>query len=82
MAFFSILLADGKERPAPGAPGIQLVVTRPNPRSIEMLAKRDGKPLSRGLYEVSADGATLTAATSGVGEKGREYQAVIVFDRR
>ncbi len=75
-------IADGKERPAQGAPeGFTAAATR-DARSFEMTGRKDGKVVGRGRYAVSADGKELTVTTTGVDEKGREYKAVVVFDRQ
>jgi hypothetical protein len=48
---------------------------------LETVAKKDGEAVSRGTYEVSSDGRTLTARVSGKDASGTDFEQVIVFDR-
>ena len=47
-----------------------------NPRTLETTAKKDGKDVGVVVYEVSADGKTLTSKYSTAPEQ------VLVFDRQ
>ena len=73
--------ADGKEYPTLQAPGVMTIATRTE-RRLETIAKKDGVVVGRGAYEVSADGATLTATVSGVDVSGKPFQQVFVFERQ
>jgi hypothetical protein len=75
------LRPDGRERDAPGAPGIMLVTRRPDARTLEMLGKKDGVVISRAVYAISRDGRTLTAKVGGVDDKNRPLEHYIVFER-
>ena len=75
------LRPDGKEYAVPAAPGIMLVTSRPDPRIIEMVGRKDGRAISRATYEVSRDGKTLTAKVGGVDDKSRPLDHYLVFDR-
>jgi len=75
------LQADGKEHPFPGAPGIVHVTRWVGKHVLETVGKKGDQVTGRGVYEVSADGKTLTATVSGTGASGTEFEQVIVFDR-
>jgi hypothetical protein len=74
------LEADGEERAIPQAPGFVAVSTL-GERRLEAIGKKDGTVLGRGVYEVSADGQTMTATVSGMDAAGKAFDQVIVFDR-
>jgi hypothetical protein len=75
------LQADGKEHPFPGAPGIVHVTRWIGKHVLETVGKKGDQVTGRGVYEVSADGKTLTATVSGTDASGTEFEQVIVFDR-
>jgi hypothetical protein len=77
-----VLEADGKERPVPGQPGTTIVTRWVGPRVLKSIARSSGAPLGEQMYEVSADGMTLTAKVSGVDAGGSQFDHVIVFDRK
>ena len=74
------ICADGQGHPEPAAPGIVTTGTI-DERSLEVTATKDGAVVGRGRYEVSEDGAEMTATMSGIDASGREFEQVIVFDR-
>jgi len=47
---------------------------------LETVAKKDGHVVGHGKYEVSLDGATLTATVAGTDGAGKAFEQVIVFD--
>jgi hypothetical protein len=67
---------DGKETPGKLNPGIVLAATWRGPHILDSVAKKDGKEFARVVYEVSRDGKTLTATSSGIVEQ------VIVYERQ
>ena len=75
------LNADGAEHPIAQAPGVAVQCRLIGDRALETLGKRNGEIIGRGLYEVSADGATMTATMTGVDGQGQAFEQVIVFDR-
>ena len=75
------LHADGKEYPISEAPGVVEVTKWAGSRTLETVAKKDGKVIGQGTYEVSSDGKTLTAKVKGIDGTGVEFEQVIVFDR-
>ena len=75
------LLADGKEHALPEAPAMLVTTRWLDSRVLETVVRKDGEIAARGVYEVSADGKTLTATVSGTDAGGRDFQQVIVFDR-
>jgi hypothetical protein len=73
---------DGREHPvSEQAPGIVVVTQRVGEYILETLAKRDGKVIGQGVYEVCVDGKTLTAKVSGTDAGDKEFEQTIVFDR-
>ena len=72
--------ADGEEHLIAEAPGFVAVATL-DPRALHAVGKKDGEVVSRGSYEVSDDGLTLTATVSGLDAGGRPFDQVVVFDR-
>jgi hypothetical protein len=72
--------ADGRAHPDTAAPDVWATSTL-SARRLEVIATKDGSPVGRASYEVSADGATLTATTAGIDASGRQFDQVIVFDR-
>lgn len=77
----SKLYPDGKEHSMPEAPGVAVISRWLGPRSLETIAKRDGKVIGHSTYEVSEDGKTLTAKLQGRDASGAEFEQTIVFDR-
>ena len=75
-------ILDGKEHPAPGAPGVTAVSTRPDANTIQAAARSGDRVLGEGSYVVSADGATLTATVRGVDAQQRPLQTTVVWDRQ
>jgi hypothetical protein len=70
--------ADGKDHPFEQSPlgsGVSVMARWVNAHVLETVAKKDGQEIARATYEISTDGKTLTARTSGMLEQ------VIVFDR-
>lgn len=70
---------DGQGHPfekSPLGPGVVVVARWLGPRVLETVAAQNGKEVARATYEVSPDGRTLTATTSGM------VQQVIVFERK
>jgi len=76
------LRADGKEHAIAEAPGMVVITRWIGSRTLDMVARKGDETVSRGLYEVSADGKTLTATVSGTDASGTDFEQVIVFDRK
>ncbi len=73
---------DGIVRRLDGLPGLSSVCRSPNASTLEAEARRDdGTMIGKGVYAVSADGNTLTATTSGVDSKMRQFEIQTVWDR-
>jgi hypothetical protein len=72
---------DGKDYPVAQAPDIVQTSRWIGSNSLETVARRDGKVIGEGSYEVSADGKTLTARVKGIDASGSLFEQVIVFDR-
>jgi hypothetical protein len=78
----TVLHPDGAEHPvSPQAPGVVVVTTWVGSHTLETVAKKDGKIVGRGLYEVSPAGNTLTATVAGTDAGGALFEQVIAFDR-
>ena len=71
--------ADGKEHPfeapALGA-GVILLATWTSSRVLDTIVTKDGKEITRVVYEVSPDGRTMTATRTGA------YAQTVVFRRK
>lgn len=70
---------DGQEHAferSPLGPGVLVTARWLGPRVLETTVVQNGKPLAVATYEVSADGQTLTARTTGMVEQ------VLVFERK
>jgi len=74
--------ADGREHTVPGQPGGTGSAEWSGQRRLRTLASREGEIIGEGVYEVSADGTTLTATISAIDASGRHVDQVIVFDRQ
>lgn len=75
----TIFQTDGKEHAFDGTPlgtGVVSVAQWLTPRTLETIIRKDGKEVTRVIYEVSADGMTLTARRTGMLEQ------TILFERR
>lgn len=72
--------ADGMAHADAAAPGV-VATTTLSDRRLEVIATKDNAQLGRASYEVSEDGATLTATTAGIDASGRTFDQVVVFDR-
>jgi hypothetical protein len=77
----TVLRADGEDRPvSPQAPGVVVATRWVGTNVLETVAKKDGQVVGHGKYEVSLDGATLTATVAGTDGAGQPFEQVIVFD--
>jgi hypothetical protein len=76
-----VLVADGQEHPVPEHPDIVVVTSWSGPRRLHTVATNAGARVGESVYEVSADGNTLTATVSGIDASGTAFDQVIVFDR-
>ncbi len=72
---------DGKEYPVAEAPGVVAVAEWVGTRILETTAKKDGKIVGHGTYEISDDGQTLTVTVAGVDASGKDFEQIIVWDR-
>ena len=64
--------ADGTEHPSEHGNGYSLTACWHGPHVLETLGRKDGHMIGRGVYEVAADGTTLTISS---------HEQVIVLDR-
>ena len=72
---------DGKDYPVPQAPDIVETTRWIGSNTLESVARKDGKVIGEGSYQVSADGKTLSARVKGIDGSGAPFEQVIVFDR-
>lgn len=59
---------DGKDYPCSGptaGPGFTLSIRKASPASLDFVVKKDGKPMFKGTYAVSADGKSMTEIGNG-----------------
>jgi hypothetical protein len=78
----TVLRADGDDHEvSPLAPGVMVSARSRDANVLETVAKKDGKVVGDGTYEVSGDGRTLTATVAGIDGAGARFEQVIVFDR-
>jgi hypothetical protein len=77
----TVLHPDGKEHEFPQAPGVMVMTDWVSTHRIDTKAWKDGQIVGHGAYEVSLDGATLTATVSGTDASGAAFQQTIIFDR-
>ena len=78
----TVLHPDGQERPvSPQAPGVVAAARWIGTHVLVSEAKKDGRVVGKGAYEVSEDGRTLTATVEGTDAAGKAFEQVIVFDR-
>lgn len=70
------LRADGTETPGTLTPGVTHVANWVGPQVLALIARKGNQNIALITYEVSANGQTLTARTSGVVEQ------MVVFRRR
>lgn len=76
--------ADGREHPA--GSGYTMVCTWRHPLALEAIARSRGQVVGRVVYEVSADGRTLTISSQNARENAGGWQSevdqTVVFERR
>lgn len=73
---------DGRLYPIEGMPGLSTVATRGWPDRIQIDARReDGSLAGQAIYEVSRDGGSLTATTSGIDSQLRQFRQFTVWER-
>jgi hypothetical protein len=75
-------IVDGQARPVPGAPGVTMVASMPDPHTVLAQGLKDGQILGQATYVVSADGRSLTASASGLDSAERRFATKVVFDRQ
>ena len=76
------LIPDGQPYPVPDFPGLSAVTSRPDANTIHGMAKReDGSIVGEGQYVVSADGASMSATTTGFDTQLRRFETRTEWDR-
>jgi len=73
---------DGKEYPVAGAPGVVVITKWLGPHILETVARKDGKVVGQGTYEVSSDGMTLKAKIQGIDAGGGSFEQLVVLERQ
>ena len=75
--------ADGKDYPASGNPSVDTVALQQiDPRTVEVIQKKAGKPMLSVRRTVSTDGKTMTITSSGKNAAGVAVTNVAVYDRK
>ncbi len=72
---------DGKDYPVAQAPDVVETTRWIGSNTLESVARKNGKVVGQGSYEVSGDGKTLTARVKGIDGSGAAFEQVIVLDR-
>jgi hypothetical protein len=79
------LQVDGQEHPTGQGSGYAVIATWLDSHLLETVAKKDGRIVGSGTYEVSTDGRTLTTSTRAPAANAdgwrTDFEQVIVFDR-
>ena len=74
---------DGKDVPVTGHPNYDMAAaTQTSPTAGSTVYKKDGKPVATVALEVSKDGKTLTAKTTGTTPKGEAMNNVAVYTKQ
>jgi len=78
--------ADGREHVSKNGHGYVFTARWLGTHVLETVATKDGQVVGRGMYEVSADGKTLTISTKNANEAAHgwqtDFEQVIVLDRQ
>ena len=76
------MIPDGQPYPVPDFPGLSAVCVRPDERTLRAEVRReDGSIAGQGIFELSADGLSLTATNSGFDSQLREFRQTTVWHR-
>ena len=75
------LVLDVTAHAEPRSPGTTVLATRSDERTLRVEAKMGERMVGEAKYQVSADGRSLTAETSGTDAQGRAFKTRVVFDR-
>jgi len=76
-------IPDGKEHAVADFPGLISVVTRPDANRLTAEVRReDGSVVGGGSYEVSEDGASMTATNFGYDTQLRQFRQKTVWERQ
>ena len=75
---------DGKDSPVTGDNpfGDTIAVTRVNPNTVKISAKKDGKETVTQTIVVAADGKTRTTTTKGKDAKGQPIEGVSFYEKQ
>jgi len=73
---------DGKEYTVGEARGVVVITKWLGPQILETVARKDGKVVGQGTYEVSSDGKTLTARIKGIDASGGSFEQLVVLERQ
>ena len=73
---------DDRPYPLAAYPGLSIVSARPSPNTLRVECRReDGSLAGQAVYEVSADGAAISATTSGYDTQLRQFRQFTVWQR-
>ena len=74
---------DGKDYPLVGDPIADArAYTVVDDKTLDMIIKKEGKPVITGRIEVSADGKTRTVTTYGTDAQGKKTTSIAVYDKQ
>ena len=73
---------DGKDYPLTRDPSSTRAYRKMNDRTLELTNKKDGKVMTSGRAEVSADGKTRTVTIKGTTSDGKKLNYTAVYDKQ
>ena len=74
---------DGKDSPMTGNPNADTIaVKRVDAHTMEAVAKKGGKELTKQKRVVSADGKTMTITITGMNAQGQKVHNVMVYEKK
>lgn len=76
------MIPDGRSYPVAGFPGLVLISTQPDPRTLHTEVRReDGSVAGGGTMTLSDDGASMTVINFGFDSQLREFRQQTAWDR-
>ena len=75
-------ILDGQDHVLPDVPRASAIMRRPDAKTIHVESRNGNRVIGKAEYVVSDDGATMTAAVSGIDAQQRPFETVLVWDRK
>ena len=73
---------DGKEYKYNGPDGDTIMLTHPNPNTLDATLKRNGTVVQTTHSVISADGKTRTQTATGTDAQGKKFSSTAVFEKQ